>query len=147
MNLNTQKRIAQKALRVGMNRIHFDNTRLDEIKEAITTADIRSLIKDGAITAKPSQGNSRARARKIKIQKSKGRRQGQGSRKGAMYARLPKKDRWMSKIRAQRKFLKSIKGKKIVSREQFKDLVVKSSSGVFRSVRHIKLHIDKLKGK
>lgn len=142
-----QKRIAQKALRVGWKRIKFDNTRLDEIKEAITTADIRSLIKDGAISAKPEQGNSKARARKIKIQKSKGRRKGPGSRKGASYARLPRKDRWISKIRAQRKFLKSIKGKNIVSKEEFKDIAIKANSGVFRSVRHIKLHIDKLKGK
>lgn len=147
MKLNTQKRIAAKVLNVGIKRIKFDTDRLSEIKEAITGMDIISLIKDRAIKAKPIKGTSKSRARKIKKQKSKGRRKGPGSRRGSEFARLPKKDRWMNKVRAQRKFIKSIKNKDIVPKENLRDISKKIKSGFFRSVRHIKLHIDKLKGK
>ena len=36
MNLESKKRLAAKALNVGAGRIKFDESRLDEIKEAIT---------------------------------------------------------------------------------------------------------------
>lgn len=142
-----QKRIAAKILKVSPKKIRFDPNRLDEIKESITTIDVKSLIKDKAIKRSKEKGTSRARARKIRSQKSKGKRGGIGSRKGSSYARLSRKDRWITKIRAQRKFLKLIKEKSIISKAEFKDIIKKSKGGFFRSVRHIKLHINKLKEK
>ena len=145
MKLDTQKRIAASIIGCSKNRVVLDSERLEEIKEAITKTDIRSLIKDGAISEKPVQGTSKSRARKNKSQKKKGLKAGMGSRKGKSTARLPKKKAWMSKIRVQRKFIKELKDKKLVNQKQYSELRSKSKGGFFRSKRHIKIFLDKIK--
>jgi len=141
MNLANKRRIAAEVLKVGKDRVWFDPDRLSEIKEAITKADIRRLIQDLAIQAKPKSSTSRARIRKSKNQKSKGRRKSAGSRKGTKRARLSKKDAWMAKIRSQRKFLKEVKSKGLLDSRTYREIYAKSKGGFFRSVRHIKLYL------
>lgn len=142
MKLTSQKRIAAQLLKVGENKVWFDPDRLEEIKEAITKTDIRGLIKDLAIQAKPQKSISGYRSRKIKTQKRKGRRKGDGSRKGTKNARLSKKDAWKSKIRAQRKFIKSLKVKELINTQTYRNIYAKTKGGFFRSCRHIKLFLN-----
>ncbi|MBW2966048.1 50S ribosomal protein L19e, partial [Candidatus Woesearchaeota archaeon] len=82
MKLNLQKRLAAQILKCGEKKICMDTSRLEDIKEAITKADIRSLVSEGVIKRKQSNAASRVRARKIAVQKRKGRRKGAGKRKG-----------------------------------------------------------------
>lgn len=145
MELNAQKTLSAKILKCSKKRVTFDTERLDEIKEAITRADIRSLIKDEAIIAKPIKGISRARARKRQKQRRKGKQRGHGSRKGKKTARLPKKKSWMARIRSQRKFIKELKDKKILKNKVISELRSKAKGGFFRSKRHIKITIEKIK--
>ena len=119
--------------------------RAEEIKESITKADIRGLIKDKAITIKQKKGVSRARANKIKTQKSKGRRKGAGRLKGKKTSRTPKKETWMNKIRIQRALLKELKEKKKITTAIFSELYRKAKGGFFRSKRHLKLYIEEHK--
>ena len=142
MKLNNQKRLAAKVLKCSEKRVRFDPDRLDDIKEAITKIDIRSLIKDNAITKVAVKGISRGRARKRIIQKRKGKQQGPGSRKGSRNARLPSKRKWINKIRSQRKFLMILKDKKVVDKKLFRELYLKSKGGFFRSKRHIKIYLE-----
>ncbi len=141
MKLNLQKRIAAQALKCSPHRVCFDVDRLPEIKESITKADIRSIIKKGLITEIPARGISKGRLRKFNKQKKKGRRRGLGSRKGRATARNNSKQRWMNSIRAQRSFLKELKSKSLVSIADFHMLYRKAKGGFFRSVSHIKLHM------
>jgi len=141
MKLNIQKRLASQTLKCSEKRIVFDTDRLDEIKEAITKADIRALVKKDAIRRKPMKSVSRGRARKIRTQKIKGRRKGHGSRKGRKTARTPKKRAWINKIRTQKKLLKLLIDKEIISKRNYRTLYLKSKGGFFRSRRHIKLYI------
>jgi large subunit ribosomal protein L19e len=147
MKLNTQKRIAGKIFGCSPSRVILDEERLEDIKEAITKVDIRSLIKEGAIKQKPIKGTSKARAKKSKVQKKKGLRKGLGKRKGKPTSRVPKKEKWMSKIRVQRKFLKELREKEIINQKEYSKLRAKSKGGFFRSKRHIKIFLEKLKGK
>lgn len=140
--MKTQKRIAARALKTSPHKVTFDNQRLADIKEAITKADIRILISEGAITKKPVVGPAKAKAKKIKTQKSKGLRKGPGSRQGKKTARLPSKEAWMVKIRKQRSFLKELKEKGKLTNETYRDLYLKSKGGFFRSKRHIKIYLD-----
>lgn len=123
-------------------RVRLDENRLDEIKEAITKQDIRSLINQGAIYKVPEKGNSRVRANKIKRQKAKGRQKGHGSRKGKKTARTPKKLTWMNRVRLQRTLLATMKIAKIITPKTYRMLYNKSKGGFFRSKRHIKLYIE-----
>ncbi|MBI2110521.1 50S ribosomal protein L19e, partial [Candidatus Woesearchaeota archaeon] len=145
MILKSQRRIAAQLLKVGSNRIWFDSERLEEIKESITKADIRSLIQDGAIQKKPETGISRGRKRKRLLQKRKGRQQGSGSRKGKRTARLPRKRAWILKIRAQRKLLGRLRQKKVITPKTYSLLYRKAKGGFFRSTRHIHLYAQEHK--
>ena len=142
MRLQSQKRLAAKILKVGLDKIWIDPEKLTEVKEAITKEDIRSLIKEKIIRKKPVVGLSRGRARKKTLQKQKGRRKGKGSKKGKATARLPRKKSWMNKIRAQRKLVKSLKEKEKISSKNYLMLRKKMKGGFFRSKRHLKLYLS-----
>ncbi len=141
MRLHSQKRLAAQVLGVGKSRVWFDNTRVNEIKEAITKDDIRGLIKRNVIQSRPKIGISRLRAKKLSIQRRKGRRQGQGTRKGRKHARLTTKELWINKVRSQRKFLKYLKTKNLLEISDYRKLYRLIKGNAFRSIRHIKLHL------
>lgn len=142
MKLQVQKRLASSILKRSKKKVTIDNTRLEDVKEAITRFDIKSLIKDGAIKVKPVKGPSKVRTRKLKEQKKKGRRKGHGSRKGKATARLSQKDAWMIKIRNQRELLKELKDNDKIENKTYRDLYNKTKGGYFRSKRHIKLYLE-----
>ncbi|MFH1848729.1 MAG: 50S ribosomal protein L19e [archaeon] len=137
MRLKIQKRLAASILKASPKRVKFDTTRIEDIKEAITKEDVRKLLADKAITAKPKRGISRGRLTTSK--------QGAGSRKGKKTARLPQKGVWMAKIRAQRQLLKTLRDSGKIGKTIYHDLYRKSKGGFFRSVRHIKLYIEEHK--
>jgi large subunit ribosomal protein L19e len=141
MQLKIQKRLAAQILKASENNIWLDSNRLDEIKEAITKADVKSLIKDNAIKAKKIKGISRYRARKRREQKRKGRRSGFGSIKGGKHARLSKKRGWINHIRIQRLFLQNLRDKEVIDASSYRSLYMKSKGGFFRSKRHIKIYM------
>ncbi len=60
MNLSKKKKLAMRTLNVGSSRIVFLESRLDEIKEAITKQDIKELVKNGAILIKEGKGRRKA---------------------------------------------------------------------------------------
>ena len=140
--LNVQRRLAAQILKCGKNMIRFDPNRLDDIKEAITKTDIRSLIGNGVISKKRLLTTSRFWARKRKKQKSYGKQKGFGSRKGKKTARLNPKRTWMNKIRLQRNFIKSLRDKSMITSAAYHELYMKSKSGFFRSLRHLSLYVN-----
>jgi len=141
MQLKSQKRIAAQILKVGNNRVWFDEDRLEEIKEAITKVDIQKLIKNLAIQARPKKSISGFRRRKKQLQKRKGRQKGTGSRKGTAKARLPSKKVWMTRVRLQRELLKNLREKGLIELKDYRNLYKKSKGGFFRSRRHIILYM------
>jgi large subunit ribosomal protein L19e len=142
MKLDAQKRLAASVLKRSPKHISFDTDKLNEIKEAITKADIRSLIKSGLIKVEPVRGGSRGRIRHRLSQKRKGRRSGFGSRKGTPNSRMSKKSRWIRKIRVQRKILAKLKEEKQISNKNYRVLYRKAKGGFFRNKSHLALYID-----
>ena len=145
MQFTIQKRLAAQLLGCSTKRVRFEPEALEEIKEAITKADIKVLIKRRAIVEIPARGVSRFRARNIQHQKSKGRQRGPGSRKGRGSARAHPKEIWMAKTRLQRAFIKDLKEKDIIGSEAFRELYLKIKGGFFRNKRHIKLYMEEHK--
>lgn len=142
MKLNVQKRLAADVLDCSPKRICLDEERLADIKEAITKIDIKSLIKDKAITKKPIKSVSRVRARLRSKQKKSGRRRGQGKRKGKENARCPRKGVWINHIRLQRNLLKKMRENGIFTTQVYRNLYEKAKGGFFRSKKHLKLYIE-----
>lgn len=143
MNLKSQKNVAARILKCGQTRVWFDPSRINDISEAITAADIKKLIKDGVIKAIPKKGNSNYRKKYIAQQKKKGRRKGKGSRKGRLGTRYPKKRTWIKKIRPIRKLLKELRDSGQIEKSVYRKLYLESKSGFFRSKSHIMTHLER----
>ena len=62
-DLSAQRRLAADVMDVGTNKVWLDPERQGDIADAITRADVRDLVQEGAIRAEEPQGNSRGRAR------------------------------------------------------------------------------------
>jgi large subunit ribosomal protein L19e len=142
-NLRSQKKIASRALKVGTSRVWIDPTRLAEVSDAITAADIRRLYEDNVIKKLPKKGNSTARKKLAIKQKKKGRGKGAGSKKGKQGTRLARKTRWIKTVRSLRSFLKDLKSKMDV--RVYRDVYKKAGSGFFRSRSHMITHLKRNK--
>lgn len=142
VNLSLQRKLAAQVLKCAPEKVLFDKERLNDIKEAITKADIKSLVGTGALSIRHAPGSSRVRARKILKQKTKGLRKGHGSRKGRATARLDKKTTWINKIRKQRSLLKRLKDADKLEASVYRMLFLKAKGGYFRSERHLKIYIE-----
>ncbi len=132
--LSNQKRLAAVALGVGTSRVWIDPEKSADVANAITREDIRGLIKDGTIKCKQPQGVSRTRARITDVKRRQGHRTGHGSRKGAKRARTPKKALWMSKIRAQRRALRTLRDEGALDRSTYRRMYRKAKGGEYRTV-------------
>jgi len=140
-DLRNQRRMAASILKCGVNRVWMDQDRLDEIAKAVTKEDIRILINGKAITVRQIKGISNGRKKFNEKQKKKGRKRGHGSRKGAKYARLPKKERWMRTIRPIRQYLKSLRDEKQIDKTTYRKYYMKAKGGEFRSKHHLQTHL------
>jgi len=119
----------------------MDPDRVDEIAKAVTRSDINLLINGGAVKAQQKQGISGGRKRFNMKQKEKGRRKGHGSRKGAKYARLPRKDRWIRTIRPIRIYLKQLRDEKKIEATIYRKYYRKAKGGEFRNKFHLRTHL------
>jgi large subunit ribosomal protein L19e len=119
----------------------MDPDRVDEIAKAVTRSDVKILINGGALKSIQIQGISSGRNKFRQKQKGKGRRKGHGSRKGAKYARLPRKERWINTIRPIRLYLKKLKEDKLIDRSIYRKYYNKAKGGEFKSKHHLKTHL------
>lgn len=140
-DLRNQRRMASELLKCGVRRVWMDNDRLDEIAKAVTKEDIRVLINGKAIKSRQIKGISNGRKQFVTKQKEKGRRRGHGSRKGAKYARMPKKDRWIKTIRPIRTYLRTLRDEKQISPTTYRKYYMKAKGGEFRSKYHLETHL------
>ncbi len=140
-DLRNQRRMASTILKCGENRVWMDPDRTDEIAKAVIRRDIKVLINGKAITSKQKVGISRGRKRLTQQQKQKGRQRGHGSRKGAKYARLPRKERWIRTIRPIRTYLRTLRDEKIIDASSYRKYYMKAKGGEFRSKNHLRTHL------
>jgi large subunit ribosomal protein L19e len=132
VSLTIQRRLAAEILKCGESRVRFDPERLEDIEDAITRADIRQLISEGAIYAAPKRGNTRRR--------EDGKR-GPGRRKGGKYSILSRKERWLMKVRAQRKYLRRLKAAKLLKEGSYRHVYLQIKAGRFKSVAELKNYL------
>lgn len=140
--LKTQKRLAAQIMKCSPDRVWLDPEMLDEIKEALTKANVRGLISSGAIVKKPTHSTSRGRIRKALIQKRKGRGKEPSKRKGKATARRPAKEEWMNKTRLLRATLTDLKEKGELDVKNYRSLYMKVKGGFFRSKRHLSMYLE-----
>lgn len=141
MNLKNQRRLAASVLGIGVNRVWIDPEMADDVEAAITRQEIRKLINEGAIKPSPEKSLSRGRARERAAKKKAGRRSGSGTRKGGKYSVVSRKSRWMSRIRAQRKRLRILRERRVITVNTYRKLYMKTKGGEFRSIAELERYI------
>ena len=124
-----QKRLAAEIMNIGVNKVKFDNLRIEDISKAITRQDITDLIKDKAIMKRITGKKKRKKEEK---------RRGTGSIKLRVKAR---KEKYMAKIRKIRRYLLELRGKKAISLEEFHYIRKLAKSGHFKTRRHLKEYL------
>ncbi len=141
MDLKNQKRIAAQMLKCGESRVWIDPNKTEDVADAITRSDVRTLISSGTVAARQKRGVSRGRANYLKTQKRKGRRSGQGSRKGRKHARKPSKERWQQTIRPIRRRLKELRDEGVIDTRTYRRYYLRAKGGVFKSRPHLDSHL------
>ncbi len=136
-DLSNQRRLAAALLKCGEGRVFLDPASQEDLADAVTRADIRGAIKAGVIRRKAIIGTSRARARRYAAEIAKGRHQGPGSRKGTPSSRLPRKSRWIRRIRAQRALLVTLRTDKKIPPAVYRTFYRRAKGGMFRSRAHL----------
>ena len=130
MNLSKKKLLAVRTLKIGKERIMFMQSRLNEIKEAITKQDIRDLVKEGAITIKEIKG--RLKNKKRKTRRSTGNIRKKVNTRKKDYVALTKK------LRTYVEYLET-SGK--ISKDEKKELRKRIRNKDFRSKANLKEHL------
>ncbi len=133
MNLKKKKILAAKTLRVGKNRIVFNSEALNEIKEAITKQDIKSLFEEGAIKIKPIKGRKTVVRRK--------RRKGPGKIKIKVGHR---KQEYVRLTRKLRSYIKYVRSNNQVSKDIYKDVRKKIKNRYFKSLANLKEYLKSI---
>src|SRR3989338_2245376 len=129
MNLSKKKELAKRAFGIGKDRIIFVESRLDEIKDAITKQDMRDLRGSGAIIIKEASGRRGA--------KNKGRR---GAGKIIKSTKIRKKD-YVVLTRKLRKHIAEIKRSGEITKDKLDDTRKKIRNRIFRSKAHLREHL------
>lgn len=133
MNLGKKKNLAAKTMKVGKERIIFVNSRLDEIKNAITKQDIRDLYAEGAILVREVKGRRR-------VVKKRNRSAGNVRIK----VNTRKRD-YMILTRKLRKHIQDLKKQRKLSDEKVKDMRKKIKNKFFKDKNHLLAYIKTIK--
>jgi large subunit ribosomal protein L19e len=142
-DFKTQRRLAASELASGQSRVWVnpDPDVAEEIADAITREDIRAQIEAGNLKAHPKKGNSRGRFRARAAKRAYGHKKGPGRRKGAKGARNPRKEQWISKIRALRRRLRELREGEQIDRHAYRMLYRKAKGGEYRSIAHLNAYM------
>ena len=133
MNLGKKKGLAKRTFGIGKDRIIFVESRLDDIKEAITKQDMRDLRRDGAIIIKEIGGRKKIRSKRSR---------GAGNiRKGT---KVKKRD-YIILTRKLRKYTAEMKKSGELSKDSFDDIRKKIRNKAFRSKAHLKEYVGEMK--
>ena len=128
-----QKRLAAKVLKVGVSRVWLDPAKRKDVEKAITRIDIKKLIKQHAVKTLPS---------KIPMPKPAKHRKHVGSRKGAKYSVVTRKQRWVRTVRPQRRTLTELAEAGQLDTASYKKMRLLVKGGMFRSKGHLKLYLE-----
>ena len=144
-NLKLQKRLASDVLGVGKNKIWLDPNETTQVGLANSRNEIRKLVSNGLIIAKPVTGHSMCRTRAFHEARSNGRHRGYGKRKGTANARMPVQTLWMRRQRVLRRVLSKYREQGKIDKHLYHTLYKEAKGNAFKHKRAVIEHIIKAK--
>jgi large subunit ribosomal protein L19e len=139
MSIKLSKRIAARLLRRGVSSIRVQPGATADAAKAITSDDVRDMIKKGSIYALKEKENLSLHAKNLKKKRQKGRRRGPGKRHGTRKARGSVE--YKRKIRGQRRVLDRLKQDKTLTNDMFKEFYRLVKGGTFPNKASLLGHI------
>ena len=131
MKLKNKKSLASRTLGIGKERIVFNSSRLNEIKEAITKQDIKDLVSSNAILIKEIKGR--------RLKRKKGRR-----RQGSIRKKLKHgKRRYLILARKFRKYIAQLRKSGDIKDDLYFQIRKEIKSSAFKDLTHLK---ERIKG-
>jgi len=135
--IKTIKRLASDILGVGKKRVKVKNITSDDEKkqlsEAITRENVRDLIKDKILIKKDVKGVKKKKRKKKRTP---------GNRKGKKYSIVSEKERWMERVRAQRKYLRELLNDGSLDQKDKRKIYLRIKGGSFRSKHTLYLYLE-----
>ena len=131
MNLSKKRTLAGKALAVAPSRIRFNESRLSEVKDAITKQDMRDLLAAGALSIRQVAG------RKTTVKRATRRRAGSIGLKIKLG-----KTGYMILTRKFRRYIAGLKRRGKLSAEKYSSLRKQIRARNFRNLAHLKEHLQ-----
>ncbi|MEK6821354.1 MAG: 50S ribosomal protein L19e [archaeon] len=141
MNPRKLKRMAAEILQVGETKIWVDPTQIVKAAEAMTRDDVRGLIAQRIIRKRKDQGHSRGAARILQAKKRLGRKTGKGKRTGTKKARSKPREQWISRVRALRTTLRTLKKEGTVT-TAYRALYRQVKGNYFRGKKHLQQSVQ-----
>lgn len=135
------KKLIGRALGVASSRVKVSPDAADRLAEIATRSDARSLLKEGVVMIEPKKGNSRGRWRLLHEKKKKGRRRGQGTRRGPKSARVNEERQWVNRVRNMRRFLNYLKHKGTIDPKTWRRLYLMVKGGYFDSLASLRAYM------
>lgn len=134
MKLGQKKSLAARTLKIGKERIIFLQSRLEEIKEAITKQDIKDLVKEGAILIKEISGKRKSEKKK--------KTRGTGKIRKKVNVR---KRTYVIMTRKLRRYVAEMKKQGKLTKEEATEIRKKIRNRQFKSKAHLKEQIEVMK--
>jgi large subunit ribosomal protein L19e len=138
VNLRLKRRLAAKTFGVGVDRIWLDPEASEDLEGSDTREDMRALRARGVIRVLHVRGQTGREKRE---------RRGPGSRKGKKTSRLSRKERWMMRVRAQRRVLRDLRGKQIITPREYRHLYSLVKGGMFRTKKRLLEYVKAMKAR
>ena len=142
LSLKNQKRLASELLKSGQSRVWIDPEKTEDVEGVITREEIRNLIHEGVIRTVPEKGVSKGRARVLHAKRKRGLKQGAGSKEGKKTARTPEKKQWENRIRAIREYLRNLRDRRIIQKDNYRELYLLAKGGIFSNVSNLEQYIE-----
>ena len=124
-NLRMKKSLIANVMKIGLGRVILNESRLDEIKEAITRQDILDLIRDKAITVRAPNGRK---------EKTKSGRRHAGSIRKKVKTR---KEDYVQRVRKYRSYIANLKKQNKISNERYNELRKKIKQNTLKSIKQL----------
>lgn len=122
-----QKRLAAKILKVGVDKVFIDSSKIEDVKKAVTRKDIKNLIKKGYIKKLPERISFPYKKEVKRVKKG---------------SSIKKKTIRVRTVRALRKYLKELKESGKIEKTDYKKVYRWIKGGMFRSRAHMRIFLE-----
>ncbi len=139
MSIKFTRRAAARIMQRGESKVRIKKDAVPDAQKALTTDDVREMVKSGKVYALLKKHNVSRRAKIARAKKMMGRGRGSGSRRGTAKTRMSVD--YKKRVRGQRRVLKALKNDKTIDNQTFKRFYLLVKGGTFANKWSLINHI------